>query len=187
MKHSLVTVYRFRDEVSRMTGAYIARFVIGSALCLALGACLEERYWYGFAFDLAADGQHAEALDYQYRYGKEILVGVPRQYVDAGRTWRGVGHGGNFPLGTAVYLKWRDTKTGKVYEETANIEGRLRGKGKQGNLDYSNVSLLIIENHLHVYLALHEERPVDMAPVGPAIYQPYKVYEIYPSDPDPPR
>jgi hypothetical protein len=155
----------------------MAKFVFALSMFLAQSAGAAERYWYGFDFDLTSDGQHAEALDYQYRHGKDVLVGMERAYVDAGRTFKRKSVGGSFPSGTALYFKWRDTHTGKIYEETANLEGRLLG-----NLARCEVTLLIIDNHLHVFLVRDAERPSNMPPAGPEMYRLQKVYEIYPTN-----
>ncbi len=156
----------------------IAKFVLALSLFLAQSASAAERYWYGFTFDLTNDGQHAQALDYQYRHGKEILVEMPRAYVEAKRVYMRRGESGSFPAGTSLYFKWRDTQTNQVYEETANLEGRMRG-----DLAHCQVTLLIISNHLHVYLVRQEDRPAHTPAVGPQIFAALKVDELYPTSP----
>jgi hypothetical protein len=156
----------------------VVKLILASSIFLTQFAGAAERYWYNFSFDLTSDDQHAEALDYQYRRGKEVLVGMGRAYVQAGRTFMVTSDGGNLPPGTALYFKWRDTQTGKIYEETANFEGRLRG-----DLEHCAVTLLVIDNHLHVFLVRrHEVRPANMPAIGPRGFNSLKVYEIYPGN-----
>jgi hypothetical protein len=80
------------------------------------------------------------------------------------------------PVGTSLYVKWRDTTTNQVYEETASLEGRLPKE-----LGRCTVTFMILDNHLHVYLAEWKPREPGLPPVGPRLYRDNRVTEIYPN------
>jgi hypothetical protein len=144
-------------------------------LCLQLAACgsLGGAQLHTFQFDVR--NSDVEILD--YRYG-EVKIGptqADRAGVDEGQTRQQVTVGGYLPRGETLYVKWRIRATGEVREDTVDLKSRLPR-------DISNrvVTFKFIRGALFVYLVTREVLPVGQHSDGPAQYDIYKVFTIYP-------
>ena len=133
---------------------------------------------YAFEFDLRQDDQHAVILDYWYGNSrKDAWMHAPEQvtvegdYMTMDSTW-----GAKVPRGT-LYVKWRDTETQKVYEDTVDLRQRL-----PKNIEDHRIYLMIKGAQLYVYLISPEgiKRPKNEIPNGPSAYSHLKIVTIYP-------
>ena len=151
--------------------------VMGSALA----ANAVETQTYSFQFDLLQDYQHAVILDYWYGNSRaDRWIWSPDEFVKEGKTYTSENVFGAMLPGEALYVKWRITDTGKVYEDTVDLRRRL-----PKNIESHTIYLMIKGPHLYVYLVSPEPRSPNMPSNGPSMYAYRKVMTIYPDQPKP--
>jgi hypothetical protein len=133
--------------------------------------------YYGFEFDLRQDGQHAAIISYEYFDGPRVLKSrFPDSYTNAD----GLGvedFTALMPRGTKLHVKWRDTSTREVFEDTVMLDKKLPK-------DMSNkiISLMIRGRQLQVFLTSTNMPHVPGTPViGPSLYRSHVTVQIYPS------
>ena len=145
--------------------------------CAANGGASDTQV-YSFIFDLRQDDQHAVILDYWYGNSrKDTWMHAPEQvtvegdYMTMDSTW-----GAKVPRGT-LYVKWRDTETQKVYEDTVDLRQRL-----PKNIEDHTIYLMLKGAQLYVYLISPEgiKRPKNEIPNGPSMYNDLKIVTVYP-------
>ena len=152
-----------------------AMFAVGSTI----GGCASiASQNYSFGFDLRDDNQHAVILDYWFGNSRADRWIFPGDwYVEQGTPFYFEGVTGAMLHAQALYVKWRDTETGKIYEDTVNLRHRL-----PNNIENHKVYLMIRGPKLYVYLVSREPRPADMPSNGPAMYASRIVTTIYPDE-----
>ena len=145
--------------------------------CAANGGASDTQV-YSFIFDLRQDDQHAVILDYWYGNSrKDTPIRAPKQMTEEGKTATIEStFGAMVPRGT-LYVKWRDTETQKVYEDTVDLRQRL-----PKNIEDHRIYLMIKGAQLYVYLISPGgiKRPKNEIPNGPSAYSHLKIVTIYP-------
>ncbi len=153
--------------------AWVALIAIGGAL-VACASPLTLGSYSSFGFDMRKDSQDAVVLDYHYGNDKYFLS-PPESAVKRGQEMYFESVGNLQYRVDFLFVKWRNKSTGKLFEETAD----LRGKLPKNPLDYE-VYFMIRDDRLFVYLISPDRRPPETPIVGPHMYRSQKVTTIYP-------
>ncbi len=153
-------------------------WILGLFALLAVAACATgaATVRHSFEFDTRKDGQHAVVLD--YRYGPSALpVRAPDWGVAEGRGIAFNAVGGPMARGDFLHVKWRDTETGRVYEDNVDLRRRL-----PPDITDHVIYFMLRGAQLHVYLVSPEGvmRPPGMPSDGPRRYSQRKVVTLYP-------
>jgi len=169
------------------------QWVAIAILLLGLGACstLSGRTFHSFELDPVNDSPDSDLLFYRYGHSNEQGLQTRQHSLDmSGGRSSGVSITGDLPIGDDLYMKWRDRKTGQVYEDTVDLKSRL-----PFNMRGKRIKPIVEGSQLYVYLIAFEEvRPVfsyadaDMirryatTPRQKALsgFGRYKVLQIYP-------
>ncbi|WP_342618386.1 hypothetical protein [Rhodoferax sp. GW822-FHT02A01] len=158
------------------------RFILQVPIFFAIGSsltgCASERdlVRYSFGFDLRYDNQHAVILDYWYGKSRaDWWIQASEDTVKKGKPIYFEGVTEPMLPGGLLYVKWRDTDTKKVYEDTVDLSPRL-----PKNIEDHEIYLMIKGSQLYVYLVSPESRPTNMPSNGPHIYRSQIVTTIYP-------
>ncbi|WP_342617094.1 hypothetical protein [Rhodoferax sp. GW822-FHT02A01] len=160
---------------------FIFVFVSSLGILLMTASCASRTGWdsrptYSFGFDLRYDKQHAEILDYWYGKSRtNWRLHAEEDLVKEGKTLLFEGVTGPMEAGGLLYVKWRDTETKTVYEDTVDLRNRL-----PKNMEDHEIYLMIKGSQLYVYLVSPERRPTNMPSNGPHIYRSQIVTTIYP-------
>lgn len=80
--------------------------------------------------------------------------------------------------GDFLYVKWRNERTGQVYEDTVDLRQRL-----PADIAKHRIHFIIKGPQLYVYLISPEPRPPNMPVNGPRMYRNLKSTLIYPGKP----
>ncbi|WP_428507397.1 hypothetical protein [Roseateles sp.] len=129
---------------------------------------------HSFKFDTVDDSPGFHVLDYRYGTSGTTGTSMPdwvkrtKGYSQSTST-----HGG-MPLGETLYVKWISLETGRVWEETVSLKGRLPQE-MTGRILY----FVVGEATLHVYVVERQLRSADEPSIGPQKYNSYKVTAIY--------
>ncbi|WP_124946714.1 hypothetical protein [Sulfurirhabdus autotrophica] len=131
---------------------------------------------HAFGFDMRKDGQDAVVLDYRYG-GSNLPIRAPEWAVKEGKTFASNGVQGSMNKGEFLYVKWRNTTTGKVYEDTVDLRQRL-----PADITNHTIYFMIHGAQLYVYLISPENaaKSSDKADYGPRVYRNRKIITIYP-------
>lgn len=161
----------------------ITKWLRPLAVLIAVAACASNPNVvnHSFGFDTRQDSRDAVVLDYKYGDSK-LPVRAPEWAVKEGKTFAFEGVHGPMTKGDFLYVKWRNTTTGQVYEDTVDLRHRL-----PANITDHTVYFMIQGAQLYVYLISpgHEERSPDMPTNGPRMYRSRKIVTIYPDRPKP--
>lgn len=131
---------------------------------------------YGFQFDLTKDDQHAVILDYKFAAGSRTLISADREYAKSEKGYYGENVDGPMPRGTVLYVKWRDTITNEVTEDTVDL-GRLLPR----NMDEKKIFLMIRGRQLQIFLIATTTPHEPGTPViGPRMWAQWTTIQIYP-------
>jgi hypothetical protein len=148
--------------------------VLGACLVIAPPARAEDDY--GFQFDLTKDDQHAVVLDYRYSAGSKTLIGADREYAKSEKGYYGENVVGPMPRGTVLYVKWRDTFTNEVSEDTVDLDKLL-----PRDLDDKTIFLMIRGRQLQIFLiATTTPRESGTPVIGPSMWGRWAAIQIYP-------
>ncbi len=147
------------------------------AIAFALTACAAVPTGvvdHAFGFDMRYGDQDAEVLDYRYGDSK-LPVHAPESAVRQGKSFTIEGVHGPMLRGESLYVKWRNKRTGQVYEDTVDLRQRL-----PADITNHRIHFMIKGSQLYVYLISPKPRPPDMPPIGPEMYNYRIVTTIYP-------
>ena len=148
--------------------------LIMTALTPAANA--EKLQYFAFEFDFRKDNQHAAVQDYWFGNSKShAWVRATEELVAKGQEWYFEATTQQGVPGGFLYVKWRDTETQKVYEDTVDLRHRV-----PKNIEDHTIYLMIKGHQLYVYLVSPDRRTPDMASNGPNMYSYRKVTAIYP-------
>lgn len=137
---------------------------------------------YSFDFGSAGTSENTDVEILNYKYGDSHLPGtyVEDERVATGHIQQRHGTYGRMPVDGSLYVKWRVVSTGKVYEETADLKGRL-----PSDMNGKIVHFTIVGSQLYVYVIegnnstqLHAKGAPD-CPVP--VYSDLKCSRIYPT------
>ncbi len=132
---------------------------------------------YGFEFDLTKDGQHAVILDYKFSAGSKTLIAADREYAKSEKGYYGENVVGPMPRGTSLYVKWRDTVTGEVTEDTVDLVPLL-----PKNMDGKTIYLMISGRQLQIFVVSRRTPHEPGTPViGPSLWARWTAIQVYPS------
>jgi hypothetical protein len=150
--------------------------IIGMLMNLDGCASASDSVNYSFEFNLGNDNQHAAILDYWYGNSRrDWWINATPELVKQGQLFYFEGVFQPMPPGGLLYVKWRDTDTGKTYEDTVDLRQRLTR-----NIENHSLYLMIKGPQLYVYLVSPEHRALNMPSNGPQMYASRKVTTIYP-------
>lgn len=142
--------------------------------CLIVPFCVQASGRYvdhALSFNVLASDPKTVVLDYRYSVRGKTILAPDR---------RGQPEGAMFHLfvaqpmevGDELYVKWRDERDGRIYEQTAPLSFPVAVAGQA-------VYVSVKKDKLEVYLISRQRRePSD--PPGPSGYQQFKSYQIYP-------
>ena len=196
----IVFAFKGSDEISRQP-AVLNRNAAGRVhridaflkllMCLVIGlmmnaltpaaAIAADLPLYSFDFDLQQDDQHAVVLDFWYGNSRsDWWINLPNEYVKQGTRLGSEHVTQQMPPGGLLYVKWSNTDTRKVFEDTVDLRHRL-----PKNIENHKVYLMIRGAQLYVYLVSPERRSPDLPSDGPSMYDYRKVTTIYPDQTKP--
>ena len=144
---------------------YVAAF----AVLVLLTACANTLVRHAFSFE-ANEEPGIEILD--YRYGESRQPGA-RPDPSAGRVRQGANIIGDMRRPDALYVRWRDKTSGKVYEETVDLARLL-----PWDITDHRIHFTVRGPQLFVYLITPQLRPLTDQPVGPRAFQFRKVITL---------
>lgn len=129
---------------------------------------------HAFSFDSRYDEQDADVLD--YRYGSSQLPVRPsREAVAQGKVFVSANVHGPMARGDSLYVKWRDRNSGRVFEDTVDLDRRL-----PADIEGHRIHFVIKGAQLYVYLISPAERRYRDPMYGPEIYRHRASTRIYP-------
>lgn len=148
--------------------------IFGFALLLSmfLGGCAASHtVRHAFGFDMIDENPQVEVID--WKYGQSKNYGA--HPLSDQRATKRVNVMGEFLYPTSLYVKWRNTVTNSIHEESVDFKDIL-----PKNLTDHRVHFSVKDDRLYVYLITPELRPPNW-PIYPPLYsQIYKSYQIYP-------
>jgi hypothetical protein len=150
------------------------------SVCLLwiLAACATAQVFdHTLSFDVRRDSPGVELLD--YRYGDSNVPGTSNS---EGRRKQGTSVqafivSGAMRRGNSLYAKWRIKDTGQVFEETADLRGKL-----PDDITDHVIYFIVRGPQLHVYLISPQRRPAEIPPNGPAKYRDRMVTTLHPEE-----
>ncbi len=159
------------------------RWLIATVSLVYLVACATNQNVvdHSFGFDMRKDAQDATVLDYQYGDSK-LPVRAPEWAVKEGKTFTFENIHGPMTKGSFLYVKWRSTATGHIYDSRVDLRDRL-----PADITGHTIYFMIQGTQLYVYLISPEnvKRTPDMLPNGPRAYLNRKIVTIYPDQQKP--
>jgi hypothetical protein len=164
---------------SRFCRRLIMSWVIAVAATCALAAyaAAGDVVDHAFSFNTRYDNQDAAVLD--YRYGESSLpVRAPEQAVREGKALMSTNVNGPMLRGDSLYVKWRNERTGQVYEDTVDLRQRLPAE-----IAGCRIHFIIRGSQLYVYLISPEPAAQNTQAIGPRMYRDLKSTLIYPDKP----
>lgn len=168
---------------------WLAACLLGVVVSTQTACGNEQRFaFHGLSYDQAVDMPQVDMLDCLYGDG---LGAHTQKEVDAGQARRGEcgNMAGDMPIGDFLYVKWRDKRSQKVYEDRVDLKSRLPSPNE---MHKKTVAFLIDENQLYVYLVpdsdwdtkrnhLPEGKPAN----GPDLFKHLDVKTLYPDNAPP--
>ncbi|PRC90838.1 hypothetical protein [Solimicrobium silvestre] len=138
----------------KMFRLFIKNLLILSLLLFVVAGCdnlfVKERSC-GFSFDMRFDDQHAAVLDYKLWGEKNLIDGVPKEYLDKRMKFYGEGIGFQYDRPISLYVKWQGDITGSIYEKTVDLRHVM-----PRNLEGTDLYFIVHGPQIYVYLALKE-------------------------------
>ena len=155
-----------------------SKFLLGALLMSAGLAQAGSEISYGFEFDLTKDSQHAAILSYKYSAGSRVLISrKPSDFADFKGLY-GESMRAPMPRGTSLQVKWKDTKTNEVFEDTVNLGNRL-----PKDMSEKIISLMIFGPQLYIFVTSDEPHVPGAPIIGPSIKKRKTTIQIYPGRP----
>ena len=133
---------------------------------------------YGFQFDLTKDGQHAVIVDYKYSAGSRTLLSADPDYAKSGKGYYGENRSGPMPRGTKLYVKWRDTITNEVAEDTVDMDRLL-----PRDMERKTIFLMIRGRQLQIFIIARMPHEPGTPVIGPSLKAQWSAMQIYPPSP----
>jgi len=135
---------------------------------------------YGFEFDLTKDGQHAAILSYKYSAESRVLISrEPSDFADFKGLY-GESMRAPMPRGTSLQVKWKDTRTNEIFEDTVSLRNRL-----PKDMSEKIISLMIFGRQLYIFITSDEPHAPGTPIIGPSINKRQTTIQIYPDTPPP--
>lgn len=142
------------------------------ALCVALTACASRVVMHSFTLE-PQDNPDIEVLDYYYGDTRTPGARASEQDKADGQVRQRVGITGEMRRGDRLYVKWRVTTTGAVYEDLVDLKSVLPTDIKNHRI-YATIS----GPRLIVYLIAPHKRLPSEPELGPEMYHDRKVIEL---------
>jgi hypothetical protein len=129
------------------------RFFAVSLLLLILAACAisSNRTHHSFQLDPSRESVGIDLLFYRYGSANEFGLRTSKADAEQGVISPGIGMSGVLPVGDDLYVKWRDKKTGQIYEDTVDLKSRL-----PSSMYKQELHPIIEGSQLYVYLISYE-------------------------------
>jgi hypothetical protein len=127
---------------------------------------------YSFGYGDRGENNGLEILDYKYG---DIDRASPQDVADhhIGQT----GHiYGRYPLGDYLYVKWKDTRTGLIMEETADLKGKF-----PAHMEDKNLHFLIENGKLKIYVISDQLHGKEDSACPVLVYSEFNCKKIYPN------
>lgn len=123
------------------------------------------------------DNPDVQVLDYWYGQSeKDTLIRMPAFRIKQGIPNQADSSAGLTERGDYLFVKWKDKKTGDIFDEKADLRYRL-----PNDITDTKVYFIVKENKLFVYLVTYKPKAPDEVAVGPSKYWDSKNYLIYPN------
>lgn len=122
------------------------------AACTGVPQVISNRAFHGIDFQPGKDTDGIEALFYRYGSANEFGLRTTSDQAALGKPIGGVGMTGNLPVGNDFYVKWRDTTTGQIHEDTVDLKSRLPFR-----MDRQTLKPIIEGKQLYIYLISFDE------------------------------
>jgi hypothetical protein len=148
----------------------LVRGVLITFLFAALAACAAGLVKHSFGFDVVSDSPGITVLNYQYGNSQ---LSATRADISKERPRGGASVSGEMLRGDFLYVKWRVESTGKVYEDTVDLNSRL-----PHDITNHKIYFIIKGLQLFVYLITPEKLPPGMNSNGPRQYDYLKVITL---------
>ena len=132
---------------------------------------------HALSWDVPSDSPGVELLD--YRYGDSNDPGTSNS---PDRRARGTAPqafivSGPIRRGETLYAKWKVKDTGAIFEDTANLRGKL-----PADMDGYRVHFVVRGSQLFVYLVSPDPRPANLPPNGPSRFHARVVTTLHPEN-----
>ena len=166
-----------------VTGKYFLAVLLLFLPCI-FTACATggpRMYHIELSFDFFSTNRDMEVLDYQFGNTKRVMTQMATSYIIQDLGTQRLSAGEYIPKPEFVYVKWRNMETGEVFEERADLTGRL-----PDGLDDYEITFFVKGPQHYVYLIspIYDRRPADW-PKGPIEgYYYLKQWELYPNPTD---
>ena len=155
--------------------AVIQRGLAWLLLALLMASCATQSklVFHGIQFEMGYS-QNSELIFFRYERSGEIIEQVPRKNYDPIHPIpQGTGTSGYKPIGDQIYVKWRDTRTAKIHEETKSLIGKLPSE-----MHMHDITFIIRDNKLIVYVVTPLPRIKEESYDGPSLYRSNKVIKL---------
>jgi hypothetical protein len=81
--------------------------------------------YHTFEFGEFGENKSVEVLDYRYGSSRTTGLHADQGYLATGHIPQNEHTFGLLPVGDSLYVKWKDTNTGRTYEKTVDLKIRL--------------------------------------------------------------
>jgi hypothetical protein len=166
-----------------MSKRALARLIIAGVVLFVMAAyeaafAGPKAVFHSFGYGGYRENEGIEILDYQYGNSKVPVTRAEKGSLP-GHIAQGNGVAGELPVGEALYVKWRVTATGKEYQDTVVLKGRL-----PSDMERKIVHFAVMDTQLSVFVIdgnsskeLHDKK----APDCPLLtYGMFRCSRIYP-------
>jgi hypothetical protein len=165
---------RIEYNKRRWVSVAAAAFLLWAAALVAGCATQQKFSIYFLQYNSAADAPDQVLL--AYRYGPvNPTHGVSLQGVAGSLPLRSVNTGGNLPIAEVLYVRWRSSVSGREYEQTVDLRGKL-----PDNLEGSAIAFVLGEGTVSVYRRLDRFLRSDEPRIGPSGFGPFQGVRVAP-------
>lgn len=95
------------------------------AACAGVSQTLTNRAYHSLDFRPGIESPSIDLLAFRYGSSNHFGFRTPLTDIAQGKTSAGAAITGDLPVGDDFYAKWRDKKTGQIYEDTVDLKSRL--------------------------------------------------------------
>jgi hypothetical protein len=155
----------------------LIRLCVGAFLALSITSCsvLSPAQLHGFRYEIFPDSG-AELLDWRYGSGNTDYRRAYPPDVARGKLNPSGGAAGYMQVGDSLYAKWRILDTGKVFEETVDLRGKLPKDMTDHRIHFG-----IEQQKLAIYLVTPKFRQKGTPLIGPSLYLHYVTIRLHPA------
>jgi hypothetical protein len=134
---------------------------------LAACATYQKTATHGFQFDAKTDSPGYEILEYRYGISTGSHLSSGNAIRQFGRSNQSTSIYGDMPVGDSLYVRWKNIKTGTIFEKKVILSGVLPK-------DMEKTKLYFVVGEKDVYIYLLDEKNISNAnknPEGPSFFK----------------